>query len=200
LEESLHTDITFHIFEDFEECYFLLTGESEGESSYGFFHTFDIQWNPVGMSYTGFLDDFLSLQSLVLEFPEFFIGELMLGLFVCFEGCRCMQCPYILYSWSMFLLSTYLLRQYFGDEMEEWEEERDFFSEPFRIDALDLHIYREIGESVRFIELYIWLREREFSIFVFWFSMNNYRVTCFNWFFEKRCVEKYALTEHIIFV
>jgi hypothetical protein len=82
--------------------------------------------------------------------------------------------------------------------MEIGETIGDFFSEPFGTNSLYFYIDREIGLPLSFEELYIWLNECEFAVFIFWFSMNDNGISSLERSFEKRCVEENALCEHTI--
>lgn len=152
------------------------------------------------MSHAGFLDDFFSLESSILELKEFFISEFVLCLLIGFERLRSMKSTYILYPGTMFPRTLYFLWEDFRKIFQISEEEGNFFSEPFGIDSLYFSIYREIGLPFLVIELYIWLGKGEFPIFVFWLSMDDNRITGLDWLFEKGRMKEDALRRHTVFV
>lgn len=110
LEKSLHTDIPLHILEHLKEGDFLVICQRKGELPDSFFHKFSIQRRSSHMSDTGFLDDFFSLQSLVLEFKEFLVGQFMLCELVGLESFWRMERSDVYYTGAM---CTHLL-YFFG--------------------------------------------------------------------------------------
>lgn len=200
LKESLHADISLHILECLKESDFLMIGEREGEFTDRFTHKVSIERDSFYMTDTGFLDDFFPLECLILELKEFFVGEFVFCELIGIECFRSMKGLDVFYPRAMFSLCPYLFWKYFGYIFEVLEEERYFLSKPFGVNSLYLSIDGEIRLSLFTEELYIWLREGEFSIFVLWFSMDDNGVTWFDWLFEKRCMKKDTLRGHAIFI
>lgn len=91
LKKTLHTYISFHILEYFKEGNFLMIRESKGESTDCFFYKISIKGDSLYMANACFLDDFLTLERLVLEFEKFFVGEFVFCEIVVFEAFWCMQ-------------------------------------------------------------------------------------------------------------
>lgn len=200
LQEPLHADITFHVLHDFEEGDLLVICQRKGELCDRFTHKLCIERDSFHMTDTGFLDDFFSLKCPVLELKKFFVGELMFCQLIGFNRFRSMECSDILYPRPVFSRISYFFWQNFCNEREILEKKRYFLTEPLRIDALDLHIYRQIRLALRVKELYIRLRERELSIFVLWLSVDDDGVAWFDGLLEKRRMEEHTLGRNPMFI
>lgn len=200
LQEPLHADITFHVLHDFEERDLLMIRQRKGQLRDRLTHKLCIERNSSYMTDTGFLDDFFPLKRPVLELEEFFIGELMFCQFIGLNRFRGVECSDILYPRPVFPRISYFLWQDFCNEREILEEERYFFTEPLCVDALDLHVDREICLAFRVKELYVRLEEGELSIFVFWFPMDDDGITRFDGLLEKRRMEKHTLRRDTMFI
>jgi len=159
LQEPLHTDIFFHIFEDFKESDFLMTGECKRELLKSIFDKISIKWYSLHMTDTGFLDDFLSLKGAVLEFEEFFVGEFMFREFIGLKGLWGVECLDISDTRPMFTDILYSLWEDLRYVFEVFKQERYLLTEPLGIDALNLRVYREICLSLLVKELDVRLRE-----------------------------------------
>ncbi len=124
-------------------------------------------------------------------------------MFCLFIGLKCMWSMKsfdIFDTRPMFSDFLYFLGQYFSDELEIVKEERYFLAKPFGINSLNLCVYGEISLTIFVEMLYVWLREREFAVFILWFSMNDNYISWLDRFFEERSMKKYTFTRDMVLI